>query len=773
MNEREAVRMPALLERTALFLAVLGILLRWLVCGATAGPGINLSIHLLFWLSLAACFLGKALVGGTWRFTSLEFAGLGFMIACLLSVQRASFKLAALEQAMSLMTWTLLLVIAVNVLGRTALLSLVFPALSMLAVYALLQYFILFPIYLEVSKAPGSQFGEEMIRRIQTFEVYASFIGPNQLAGFLVIVLPIGFGILMDARPAGPRALLPRGAALILGFMALLLTGSRGGWVSLAAAAGAFAVLRLTRSRGRGFAVGSAAAAVAVITILLLFTPLLGKLADRNHSMHVRQVYWQAAGKVIAQAPFLGVGLDNWQDRYYGARSEVQQETHRVHNDYLQFLADAGLVGLLAFAALVAMALRRGLRREETPAPPGPALPGWLMPAAALVALPWAWAAGAFPTELQLLIGCFITAVWLGVGVLERRTRVPEALPWTRLGAAAAVGAGLVHMTVDFDLYEMGTAMTVFLSLGLAVVLEGGAAEVRLPRAAWGAAAAITLAVALPLLAFVAPRLIAAEGEQRDSRDPRTAPADAVRLAEAARRRNPIDPELYVTLSHARFQEWLGRRRAALENLANLEEAQVSEEASLMALEDAIRLRPDHSVTHAEKADLHRRFKEFYVELRTGQAVLDARGEMHLREAIYHQREAQRLYPAIWVTHYGLARLLDMAGQGDEARGHYREALRLGELSRREIENLERLRPHAFARARCLLREGGEAGARAALAAGIRKELEGLNAAESRIRLQDIRSRRSVPDGSPDEWDDLMRPVIEGVLDDMIRSLPR
>ena len=41
----------------------------------------------------------------------------------------------------------------------------------------------------------------------------------------------------------------------------------------------------------------------------------------------------------------LGVGLDNWQDHYFQTKTDVQQETRKTHNDYLQILAETGIRG--------------------------------------------------------------------------------------------------------------------------------------------------------------------------------------------------------------------------------------------------------------------------------------------------------------------------------------------------------------------------------------------------------------------------------------------
>jgi len=66
-----------------------------------------------------------------------------------------------------------------------------------LSVYALVQFFILFPAIQTEAQTTESV---EMARRIRTNEVFATLGGPNQLAGFLVPLLPVLIGSMMDAR---------------------------------------------------------------------------------------------------------------------------------------------------------------------------------------------------------------------------------------------------------------------------------------------------------------------------------------------------------------------------------------------------------------------------------------------------------------------------------------------------------------------------------------------------------------------------------------------
>jgi O-antigen ligase len=196
------------------------------------------------------------------------------------------------------------------------------------------------------------------------------FVCPNHLAGFLEVAGIFGLSIVCWSRwPSWSKLLI--GYATVICYFGIALTGSRGGYLSTAASLLTFAVLSLKtlqRAGRRLFWTGAGLATVTALVMggaaLLLFQKS-DYLGDRAHNAlstaPVRIDLWQAAVEEWKLQPFLGTGSGTY--LYYGRqfRSErVQNDPVEVHNDYLQLLAEYGLIGVLLFAGFLGTHLRNG-----------------------------------------------------------------------------------------------------------------------------------------------------------------------------------------------------------------------------------------------------------------------------------------------------------------------------------------------------------------------------------------------------------------------------
>jgi putative inorganic carbon (HCO3(-)) transporter len=120
--------------------------------------------------------------------------------------------------------------------------------------------------------------------------------------------------------------------------------------------------------------IGGVAALVAVgAGLLLLVAPeqvsraLDEKAYIAGTNIDTRELRWQAAARMLAENPLLGVGPGGFRSEYAAASqvAEVAEQTPVAHSMYLEVGAELGLPGLvlfLGFAAAGLVASERALR---------------------------------------------------------------------------------------------------------------------------------------------------------------------------------------------------------------------------------------------------------------------------------------------------------------------------------------------------------------------------------------------------------------------------
>ena len=191
-----------------------------------------------------------------------------------------------------------------------------------------------------------------------------TFVLPGELAGYLIVLLPIAYAI---ARITRERALrIAALAALALGLVAMVLSFSRTGWVGLAAAAAFLIVVRARHARQ------GALWAVAVVGAVLAAVLLAFNMHHNPSENYTRLSIWQAAIQIIDRFPLTGVGPFGFSKLYAVVRLPDGDATaFHAHSVYLTFLAELGIVGFGAFVWTwwsFAIALRNAVREASTDA---------------------------------------------------------------------------------------------------------------------------------------------------------------------------------------------------------------------------------------------------------------------------------------------------------------------------------------------------------------------------------------------------------------------
>ncbi len=177
-----------------------------------------------------------------------------------------------------------------------------------------------------------------------------TFISPNHLGGFLELTLPVALSFTILGRfKALPRIFLGYSSLVILAGIAVTL--SRGTWAATVLALAFFFVVLLFHPGYRLISLGLLTLLVAGGIFLL---PASNTIRSRMEQMRVqkdlevntRYALWQSALVIWRENPWWGVGPAHYDYRFREHRPEaIQQRPDRAHNDFLNTLADWGIVG--------------------------------------------------------------------------------------------------------------------------------------------------------------------------------------------------------------------------------------------------------------------------------------------------------------------------------------------------------------------------------------------------------------------------------------------
>ena len=214
---------------------------------------------------------------------------------------------------------------------------------------------------------------------------FASFVNQHHFAAFMEMTIGLTLALLVGKATEKDKRLLLIIAIVLMG-IAILLTGSRGGVLSLLGVIG-FVLLtnflrkkdedeELTKEERRArFKRNIALVGGALGLLIVLFSAvlLLGGDAPLSRGIGLttqadvssgRLHFWSVGLQIFLSHPILGAGLDAFGTAFpfydtWNGNFRVEQ----AHNDYLQILADAGILGFVCVAAFIFLFFKKGLQR--------------------------------------------------------------------------------------------------------------------------------------------------------------------------------------------------------------------------------------------------------------------------------------------------------------------------------------------------------------------------------------------------------------------------
>ena len=221
-------------------------------------------------------------------------------------------------------------------------------------------------------------------RQLTQSTAFGPFINRHHFAGYMELVIALPLGLLFSGAIEVYKRPLYAFAALMMA-VGLIMTNSRGGIVSLVAEilfviviAGPgvehseksrtsflmrTALLRAAMALGLGIILFFSALAVGGPGV---FGRLLGTVNAADPTTG-RAHFWNVTLDVIKNHPILGSGLGSFSVIYtrYDSRNGLYR-LEQAHNDYLQTLADGGIVGGVLGLSFLIILFGRGLSRRAT-----------------------------------------------------------------------------------------------------------------------------------------------------------------------------------------------------------------------------------------------------------------------------------------------------------------------------------------------------------------------------------------------------------------------
>ena len=203
---------------------------------------------------------------------------------------------------------------------------------------------------------------------------FGSFVNRHNFAAFMEMSIAVPLGLLWTGAITRDKRLIYLTAIGLMG-IALILSGSRGGLVSLLAMI-VFILILTNKSRGSeqaGLKIGLAVLLVGVIiggAILIGGESSLTRFAETAVSDDIttnRTHIWNVTLQVIKNNLPFGAGIGAFAAAYtpYDTLNGIER-VEQAHNDYLQILADAGIVGLILAGFFVYQLFRTGLKNIKT-----------------------------------------------------------------------------------------------------------------------------------------------------------------------------------------------------------------------------------------------------------------------------------------------------------------------------------------------------------------------------------------------------------------------
>ncbi len=264
------------------------------------------------------------------------------------------------------------------------------------------------------------------------------FVDPDHFAGYLGMIFPLALAstvypsIVTASRPSLTMRIVCALASFVI-FVAMVLSLSRAGWMSILLGPTIMFML-VARSRlsegelvsprarigGLRLALGSVAIGLALALVVIgpdartVTTERFQNSVAGTNPFSARFMAWQGGANIIRDFPIVGIGLGDWSEIFarYQPPPWTELFFNEAHNDYIQWVAETGLIGASLLLWFV-WATIRDLRSRRSSLPPL-AVPIFAAIIAGLVSM---CMIEFFDFDLRIPASAFLFAVMIGLAI--------------------------------------------------------------------------------------------------------------------------------------------------------------------------------------------------------------------------------------------------------------------------------------------------------------------------------------------------------------------
>ncbi len=193
------------------------------------------------------------------------------------------------------------------------------------------------------------------------YRISGTFYNTNHLAGFLACLSVVLLSRIIFNKSFRTK-IIPKLSFLLILLIALFLTRSRGGLLSLIGGIGLI-IIFLKKARKRALLL----LILCLILSVIIPNPIMHRIKEIRRAdiyAYSRLSMWKSAIKMLKEHPLFGVGLGNF--RYYshryafpvnGAWARYAKVANYAHNEILHLWAETGTPGILFFIAAIIVIL--------------------------------------------------------------------------------------------------------------------------------------------------------------------------------------------------------------------------------------------------------------------------------------------------------------------------------------------------------------------------------------------------------------------------------